>query len=78
MAGPECSRVGAELNKDGTAWCGATHSGFYSEPLEGSSIFWGAMPCSTQDLSSLTRDQTCSPCGGSGIWTTREVPAVGF
>ena len=78
MAGPECSRVGAELNKDGTAWRGATYSGFYSEPLEGSSILGGAMPCSTQDLSSLTRDQTCSPWGGSGIWTTREVPAVGF
>ena len=43
MAGPEWSRVGAELNKNGTAWSGATHSGFYSEPLEGS-CFLG-VPC---------------------------------
>ena len=78
MAGPEWSRVGADLNKDGTAWSGATHSGFYSEPLEGSSFFGGAVPCSMKHLSSLTRDQTCSPCGRSGIWTTRKVPTGGL
>ena len=39
MAGPKWSRVGAELNRDRTLWSGATHRGFYSEPLESCSSF---------------------------------------
>ena len=34
-------------------------------------IFFLAMPCGMQDLSSLTRDRTCTPCSGSsGVPTT--------
>ena len=32
-------------------------------------LFWG-MPCDIQDLSSLTRDQTCAPC----IWNMESQP----
>ena len=33
-------------------------------------FFFLAVPCSTLDLSFLTRDQTCVPCSGSTVLTT--------
>ena len=37
-------------------------------------FFFLAVPCSLQDLGSLTRERTQPPCSGSGLnhWTTRE------
>ena len=41
-------------------------------------VFW---PCGMWDLSSLTRDLTCTPCIGRrslNHWTVREVPSESF
>ena len=43
-------------------------------------FFWLYSVCSMWDLSSLTRDRTCTPCieAWSHHWTTRGAPSITF
>ena len=84
--GPSCSKARGIFRDQGSNPC-PLHWQADSQPLrhQGSPllllyvlVFW---PQGMWDLSSLTRDRTCTPCIGRrslNHWTAREVPAGGF